>query len=63
MTKEQKIKCFEKTEELYELASGKTYDGRDYFEQSEGAYAILKVLGIDKEYIKWSHKKWIEEHK
>ena len=63
MTKEQKIKCFEKTEEFYELASGKTYDGVNYFDRSEGAYAILKILGIDKEYIKWSHEKWIEEHK
>lgn len=54
MSKEVKIQLFEKMEELYRIGSKETYDGRNYFEQSEGAYAMLKILGIDREYIKWS---------
>ena len=54
MRKEDKTALFEKAYELYKLASVTTYDGRNYFEQSEGAYQMLKVLGLDKEYIKWS---------
>lgn len=57
MSNELKMQLFEKMEELYQLGNTTTYDGRNYFEQSEGAYAMLTILGIQREYIKWSVSK------
>lgn len=54
MTAEMKMKLFEKMFELERLGSVQTYDGRDYFEQSNGAYEMLRILGLDLDYIKWS---------
>lgn len=53
-----KEKLFEKMlwlEHMAELQSeGKLYDNRDYFSESNGAYAMLQVMGIDREYINWA---------
>lgn len=57
MTQEMKTKLFEKMLELEHLAEDKTYDGRNYWEQANGAYAMLQILGLDKEYIEWAWHK------
>lgn len=62
ITEEKKIEMFTKCLE-YETLSNKhtydTYDNRDYFERSEGAFAILQILGLGSEYIHWSEgKEW-----
>lgn len=54
---EKKMELFKKMQELEELAEAKTYDNRNYFEQSEGFYKALQILGIEKEYIAWSIQK------
>lgn len=54
MTDEMKLKLFEKMLELEHLGETATYDGRNYAEQSNGAYALLKVFGLGEEYINWS---------
>lgn len=57
MTQEMKIKMFEEVLQLTHLSEIRTYDNRDYFEQSEGAYKMLQILGLDKEYRSWSYGK------
>lgn len=54
MNEEMKIKLFEKVLELEHLAEAKTYDGRNYFDQSEGAFSMLQILGLGSEYINWA---------
>ena len=54
MTDEMKNKLFSEMLRLESLGGKVTYDNRDYFEQANGAYMMLKVLGIDKEYIRWA---------
>ncbi len=58
ISNEIKMALFETMKELEEVASVPTYDGRNYFEQSEGAYKMLTALGINMEYIRWeqAHK-------
>lgn len=59
MTEEMKTKLFEKAFELEILATLPSHDNHNYSEQARGAYAMLIVLGIDKEYINWSvAKEW-----
>lgn len=53
MTEEMKLKMFQKVRELETLAGKKTYDGRDYFEQTEGASAMLEIMGLLTEFIRW----------
>lgn len=57
ISNEIKMALFETMKELEEVASVPTYDGRNYFEQSEGAYKMLVTLGINKEYHKWEQSK------
>lgn len=61
MDKEVKMKLFEQMLELENLAElycdGHTYDGRNYFEQCNGASKMLVVLGLSSEYIQWSYGK------
>ena len=57
MEKDLKEKLFEKMLYLEHMGEETTYDGRDYIEQSNGAFEMLKVLGLDKEYIHWSFGK------
>ena len=64
MTQEEKIKVFELVQKLEVISSRPVYDGRDYFEQVEGAYKVLTELGINKEYIRWEQankerREWI----
>lgn len=54
MTQDMKVKLFEKTLELEHLAEKKTYDGRNYAEQADGAFQMLEILGLSSEYIEWS---------
>lgn len=58
MTEEIKTKMFEKLLELEHKSEKVTYDHRNYFEQANGAFEMLRVLGIDREYIRWSEGKW-----
>lgn len=62
MTKEQKTELFETMYRLEELAATTVYDGRNYFEQSEGFYKALIILGLNKAYIHYSHNLWMQEH-
>lgn len=55
--KEKKMEMFQTMYELEALAATTTFNGRNYFEQSEGFYKALTALGWGKEYIKWSHEK------
>lgn len=57
MEQELKEKLFAEVLRLETLAGKKTYDGRDYCEQSEGAYSMLTIMGIGIEYIRWAYGK------
>lgn len=59
MNSETKLKLFEEMLKLEDLAQYETFDNRDYFEQSCGAYKMLEVLGLDTEYVEWSYGKMI----
>ena len=52
-----KEKLFNKMLELEHLGEEKTYDNHNYVEQSNGAFHMLALLGLDKEYIEWSFGK------
>ncbi len=54
MSEGAKIKLFEQMLELEHLAEAKTFDGRDYFEQSEGAFKMLQAMGLNSEYVNWA---------
>ena len=54
LTEEMKTRLFEQMLELEHLGEGKTYDGHDYVEQSNGAYLMLKALGLGTEYLVWA---------
>ena len=57
MTEEIKRKLFEKMLRLEHLSEVKTYGNRDYFEQANGAFAMLEILGLGSEYIRFSEGK------
>ena len=57
INEEMKIKLFQKVLDLEHLAEAHTFDGRNYCEQSEGAFAMLEVMGLGREYIRWSYGK------
>ena len=52
-----KVKLFNKMLELEHLAEARTFDGRNYNEEANGAFQMLEILGIAKEYIRWSEGK------
>ncbi len=54
ITNEVKEALFKKMAQFEALSNIKTYDGNDYFERSQGAWAMLVILGIESEYIKYS---------
>ena len=54
MTEEVKLKLFEEMLRLEHLSKIKTHNSVDYYDQSQGAFKMLKVLGLDSEYIWWS---------
>lgn len=61
----KKREMFEYVLRLEHLAEMETYcrrpeaefKGRNYNEQSEGAFGLLTILGLGKEYIWWSYGK------
>lgn len=55
LSEEMKIKLFQKVLELEHLAEVPTFDGRNYCEQSDGAFQMLEVMGLGREYIRWSY--------
>lgn len=57
MTEDMKLRLFEKVLLLERLGNTATYDNRDYFEQANGAFEMLVVLGLGTEYIRWSDGK------
>ena len=59
ISEEKKIEMFTKCLEYETLSGKRTYDNRDYFELSEGAFAIIEILGLGREYVNWSYgKEW-----
>lgn len=54
MSEEIKTALFEKMLHLEHMSEKTTYDHRDYCEQANGAYEMLEVLGLGKEYIRWA---------
>lgn len=54
MTEEVKLKLFEEMLRLEHLAEIETYDSDDYYYQSQGAFKMLEILGLAKEYIWWA---------
>lgn len=54
MTQEKKLELFEKMLELEHLAATQTYDHHNYTELANGAYTMLEILGIGREYINWA---------
>lgn len=57
MSEEMKLQLFEKMLKLEALANTVTYDHHDYNEQANGAFEMLQILGIGREYIRWSEGK------
>lgn len=57
MTEDKKLELFKAVLELEHLAEVETFDHRDYCEQSNGAFLMLQILGLDHEYIEWSFGK------
>ena len=61
MTEEMKLKLFERMLNLEKLGetqtNGKLFDHANYIEKSNGAYEMLRILGLDREYIRWSYGK------
>lgn len=57
MTEDMKLELFKAVLELEHLAEVETFDHRDYCEQSNGAFLMLQILGLDHEYIEWSFGK------
>lgn len=60
ITEAKKMAMFKKVLEMETLAERTTYDGRNYTEQSNGAYEMLDILGLSKEYIEWAYKKEVD---
>ena len=54
MTKAEKEKLFSKMLQLEKLADMKDIVKKDYFEQANGAYKMLGVLGLESEYYNWA---------
>lgn len=57
MSEEMKLKLFQQVLELEHKSETITYDHRNYFEQANGAFSMLQVLGLGTEYIRWSEGK------
>lgn len=57
LTDEMKEELFKQMLFFEHMGETDTYDHRNYCEMSNGAYTMLKILGLDDEYIKWSYGK------
>ena len=54
MTNETKNALFNKMLELETLADEQTHSQQNYFDRAETAFEMLKILGLEHEYIEWS---------
>lgn len=57
MTEEKKLELFEEMLKLEHTAECVTYDGKNYSAMAEGAYSMLSILGLGREYIRWAEGK------
>lgn len=61
ITEEMKTALFRKMLELEHLSElycdGKLFDNVDYFSEANGAFAMLQVMGLNSEYIRWAYGK------
>ena len=54
-----KIALFKKMLYFECMGETETYGHRNYCEEGNGAFKMLEILGLDKEYIEWSYgKSW-----
>ena len=62
MTKEQKMEIFNIILKEETLAGKRTYDGVNHADVADGAFQIVKALGLGSEYVKWSFgREWKRE--
>lgn len=61
MTEEMKIRMFERTLEFEKFSMMNTYDNINYSDKANGAYEMLEILGLGREYIKWTEDKLFAE--
>ena len=54
LTEEMKLKLFERLLWLEHMGEETTYDHRNYSAESDGAYSMLQVLGLGREYLNWA---------
>lgn len=54
---EKKIEMFETMLKYETLAEKKTYDGVNYFDMANGAFSMLEIIGLSREYIRWAEGK------
>lgn len=57
MSEDVKLKLFNEVFKLEQLAQNDDELNDRYWAQSEGAFAILQILGLGAEYIRWSFSK------
>lgn len=57
MTDEIKMALFRQMLIFESKASIQTYDHCDYNEMANGAFEMLTILGLDREYIRWADGK------
>jgi hypothetical protein len=60
ITEAQKMAMFKKVLEMETLAERPNYGVHNYAEQSDGAFQMLGILGLGKEYIEWAYKKEVD---
>ena len=60
ITEEQKMAMFKKVLEMETLAERPNYGVHNYAEQADGAFLMLDILGLGKEYIEWAYKKEVD---
>lgn len=57
ITDAQKERLFTTMLNLEDMASHPTFDFRNYHDMANGFYQALEILGIGKEYVRWSENK------
>lgn len=57
ITNEKKTELFEKVLYYERKAQWATHDQKSYFDLAEGAFQMLEILGLDREYIFYSFGK------
>lgn len=54
ITPEKKQEMFQMLLELENKSEIETFDNRNYLSESTGAFLMLQILGLEKEYINWA---------